>query len=157
MRNKLLYFFRLGAGKGISRYREIAPELTEKLIEICTVRNDWLDKNYPDWRFGNQPKEDMRWSDIMSALDDINQQAVSEANRDVKFNCTVNLGSWGHTPRPNNGEWDVIGFEDCEDAPAGTSLYGCVRSPDDRNLKEILYILQSDLVLSRRGESFENR
>ena len=134
------YIFSASAQERVySRYREIAPELTEKLIEICTVRNDWLDENCPDWRFGNQPKEDMRWSDIMSALDDINQQAVSEANRDVKFNCTVNLGSWGHTPRPNNGEWDVIGFEDCEDAPAGTSLCGCVRSPDDRNLKEILF------------------
>lgn len=134
------YIFSASAQEKIySRYREIAPLLTEKLIEICKTKNDWLDKNSPGWRFGNQPKEDMRWADIMSTLDDINRQAVSEANKSIKCDCAANIGGWGHTIRPNNGEWDVIGFEDCKDTPDGISLHGCVDSPDDRNLKEILF------------------
>ncbi len=137
-----------------SRYREIAPLLTEKLIEICKTKNDWLDKISPDWRFGNQPKEDMRWADIMAALDDINKRAVSEANKSIKCDCTANIGSWGHTIRPNNGEWDVIGFEDCKDAPDGISLRGCVDSPDDRNLKEILFRHYTFSVL---GQQYYNQ
>ena len=149
------YIFSASAQEKIySRYREIAPLLTEKLIEICKTKNDWLDKNSPDWRFGNQPKEDMRWADIMAALDDINIQAVSEANKSIKCDCTANIGSWGHTLRPNNGEWDVIGFEDCKDAPDGISLHGCVSSPDDRNLKEILFRHYTFSVL---GQQYYNQ
>lgn len=149
------YIFSASAQEKIySRYREIAPLLTEKLIEICKTKNDWLDKISPDWRFGNQPKEDMRWADIMSTLDDINKRAVSEANKSIKCDCTANIGSWGHTIRPNNGEWDVIGFEDCKDAPDGISLRGCVDSPDDRNLKEILFRHYTFLVL---GQQYYNQ
>ncbi len=149
------YIFSASAQEKIySRYREIAPLLTEKLIEICKTKNDWLDKISPDWRFGNQPKEDMRWADIMAALDDINKRAVSEANKSIKCDCTANIGSWGHTIRPNNGEWDVIGFEDCKDAPDGISLRGCVDSPDDRNLKEILFRHYTFSVL---GQQYYNQ
>lgn len=149
------YIFSASAQEKIySRYREIAPLLTEKLIEICKTKNDWLDKISPDWRFGNQPKEDMRWADIMSTLDDINKRAVSEANKSIKCDCAANIGSWGHTIRPNNGEWDVIGFEDCKDAPDGISLRGCVDSPDDRNLKEILFRHYTFLVL---GQQYYNQ
>ena len=149
------YIFSASAQEKIySRYREIAPLLTEKLIEICKTKNDWLDKISPDWRFGNQPKEDMRWADIMSTLDDINKRAVSEANKSIKCDCAANIGSWGHTIRPNNGEWDVIGFEDCKDAPDGISLRGCVDSPDDRNLKEILFRHYTFSVL---GQQYYNQ
>lgn len=149
------YIFSASAQEKIySRYREIAPLLTEKLIEICKTKNDWLDKNSPDWHFGNQPKEDMRWADIMSTLDDINKRAVSEANKSIKCDCAANIGSWGHTIRPNNGEWDVIGFEDCKDAPDGISLRGCVDSPDDRNLKEILFRHYTFSVL---GQQYYNQ
>lgn len=149
------YIFSASAQEKIySRYREIAPLLTEKLIEICNIKNNWLDKNSPDWRFGNQPKEDMRWADIMSTLDDINRRAVSEANKSIKCDCTANVGSWGHTIRPNNGEWDVIGFEDCKDTPDGISLHGCVSSPDDRNLKEILFRHYTFLIL---GQQYYNQ
>ena len=129
------YIFSVSAQEKIySRYREIAPLLTEKLIEIC--------------------KEDMRWADIMSTLDDINKRAVSEANKSIKCDCAANIGSWGHTIRPNNGEWDMIGFEDCKNTPDGISLRGCVDSPDDRNLKEILFRHYTFLVL---GQQYYNQ
>ena len=48
------------------------------------------------------------------------------------------MGKWGHTIRPNEGEWDILGMESYQgDEPAFVGLHGCVTSPAERDLTEI--------------------
>ena len=50
----------------------------------------------------------------------------------------ANLGPWGHTIRPNGGEWDLLGMESHHgDEPDFVGLHGCVTSPAEKELPQI--------------------
>lgn len=47
---------------------------------------------------------------------------------------------WGHTLRPNGGEWDILGMEIYRgDAPGFVGLSGCVSNPSEKDLPEIMF------------------
>ena len=41
------------------------------------------------------------------------------------------IGPWGYTIRPNGGEWDVVGMEECPcELPSYIGLHGCMHAQD---------------------------
>ena len=50
-----------------------------------------------------------------------------------------NIGPWGHTLRPHEGEWDLIGLESCPAESAFVGLVGCVAGPKEKDLPEIMF------------------
>ena len=72
----------------------------------------------------------------MDETDDIRWLMIAPFSKDDSD--LTKIGPWGHTVRPNGGEWDILGMESCrEHCPNFVGLYGCVSSPEEKNLPEI--------------------
>lgn len=112
--------------------RGLAPELTRAIIE---AREYWVrcfEENSSVWHEGYQPYEDMKWSLLMQTVDNLHCMVMDAVNSEKDKLPIENLGSWGFTKRPRDGEWDVLGYENYEgDRPSSVGLHGCYDSPDD--------------------------
>lgn len=118
--------------------RGITPELTKAVIEAMEYDIKWRNDNYPEWHEGYQPFEDMKWALLMTETDAINFYTLKPFNKDEKD--VPNIGSWGHTLRPNGGEWDLLGMENYHgDKPDFVGLSGCVSNPNEKDLPEIWF------------------
>ena len=118
--------------------RAITPELTQAIIAAMEYEVNWKNEHCPEWHEGYQPFEDMKWALLMYQTDVINFDTLDAFNATRKKLPKANLGKWGHTIRPNEGEWDLLGMESYQgDEPAFVGLHGCVSSPAERNLAEI--------------------
>ena len=116
----------------------ITPELTKAVISAMEYEVHWKNENCPGWHEGYQPFEDMKWALLMYQTDVINFDTLDAFNSTRKELPSANLGKWGHTIRPNEGEWDLLGMESYQgDEPAFVGLHGCVTSPAERDLTEI--------------------
>ncbi|MBR3824224.1 MAG: sigma-70 family RNA polymerase sigma factor [Lachnospiraceae bacterium] len=98
-------------------------ELTEQLIKAMDIYT-WRDEHQPGWHGGYQSAEDMRWTLLMQMVDDVIRETEERYKKEEGAN--PNIGPMGHTIRPNNGEWDVVGREEssCE-FPAAVGLHCC--------------------------------
>lgn len=84
------------------------------------------DENGSVWHEGYQPYEDMKWALLMRAVDTVNFHVLDTYNRSRTELPSANLGAWGHTVRPNGGEWDLLGLEEYHgNRPAFVGLHGC--------------------------------
>ena len=118
--------------------RAITPELTKAVIAAMEYEIDWKNANYPNWHDGYQPFEDMKWALLMEEADAIDSYTRKPFNKDAKD--VPGIGPWGHTLRPNGGEWDLLGMEMYHgDKPGFVGLTGCVSSPDEKDLPEIQF------------------
>jgi len=118
--------------------RSIAPELTNAVIAALEYEIKWRNENCPEWHEGYQPFDDMKWALLMSETDTISFYTLHPFNKETK---DVNgIGKWGYTLRPNGGEWDLLGMESYHgDKPEFVGLIGCVSSPDEKDLPEIMF------------------
>ena len=118
--------------------RGITPELTKAVIEAMEYDIKWRNDNYPEWHEGYQPFEDMKWALLMTETDAINSYTLKPFNKNVSDYS--NIGPWGHTLRPNGGEWDLLGMENYHgNKPDFVGLSGCVSNPDEKDLPEIWF------------------
>lgn len=118
--------------------REIAPELTKAIIETVNYDIKWKNLNYPEWHAGYQSFDDMKWALLMTETDAISSFTLNSFYKDME--AVSNIGSWGHTIRPNGGEWDILGMESYHgDKPCFVGLSGCVSSPNEKELPEIWF------------------
>ena len=121
-----------------SHLRGIAPALTRAIIDAIEYNVGWSNENAPDWHEGYQSYEDMKWAILMIETDNINFDTLKPFNKEAKD--VPNIGSWGHTLRPNGGEWDLLGMESHKgDEPKHVGLSGCVSRPNERDLPEIMF------------------
>lgn len=133
-------FFIVSAGaqeKITEHLRTVTPELTSAIIDALEFQVAWMNENCPGWHGGYQPYEDMKWALLMDETDSVDQLTRAAFRKDAKEH--PQLGPWGHTIRPNGGEWDLLGKETVPsgDRPASVGLHGCISSPHERDLKEI--------------------
>lgn len=119
-----------------AKERELAPAWTDAMVKILEYQKRYLNENCPGWYGGAQTEEDARWGGLMKTLDDVNRELFEE-KKDHPALLTKGLGEWGHTKRPNDGEWDIVGCEIVQSAPYGTSLLGCVDSAEAKTLPAI--------------------
>jgi hypothetical protein len=118
--------------------RGIAPELTRAIIDTMEYSIEWSNENAPDWHEGYQSYEDMKWTILMIETDNVNFDTLKPFNKNAKD--VSNIGPWGHTLRPNGGEWDLLGMESHKgDEPKHVGLSGCVSCPNERDLPEIMF------------------
>ena len=123
-------------GKIYAHLRGLAPELTKAIIEKVEFNIDWFNKTNPEWHEGYQSLEDMKWALLMMETDATNFHTLNEFHKDTKK--FSNIGPWGHTVRPNGGEWDILGLEEYSgDKPSYVSLSGCVSTPKEKELPRI--------------------
>lgn len=118
--------------------KDITPELTKAIIEAMEYDIEWRNTNCPKWHDGFQPFEDMKWALLMEETDKVCFATLKPFNKNA--DDVPNIGSWGHTIRPNGGEWDVLGMEIYNgEKPKYVGLSGCVSSPDVKDLPEIWF------------------
>ena len=123
-------------GKIYAHLRGLAPELTKVIIEKVEFNIAWLNKTNPKWHEGYQSLDDMKWALLMMETDATNFHTLNEFHKDAKK--LSNIGPWGHTIRPNGGEWDILGLEEYSgDKPSYVSLSGCVSTPKEKDLPRI--------------------
>ena len=118
--------------------RGIAPELTKAIIDTMEYNIEWSNENAPNWHEGYQSYEDMKWALLMIEADNVFFDTLKPFNKNAKD--VPNIGPWGHTIRPNGGEWDLLGMEIHHgDEPKHVGLSGCVSCPNERDLPEIMF------------------
>jgi RNA polymerase sigma factor (sigma-70 family) len=109
----------------------ITPELTSSLIESLEYRIKCYDVNGAKWHEGYQAYEDMKWALLMRRADDLFHNVVSHHKPEKPVN---HIGHSGHTIRPDNGEWDLLGLESgVEGKPPFIGLHGGGETPDISN------------------------
>ena len=118
--------------------RGITPELTRAIVDAVEYTIGWSNQNAPDWHEGYQCYEDMKWVLLMIETDNVSFDVLKPFNKNAKD--VPNIGPWGHTLRPNGGEWDLVGMEIYSgDKPKFVGLSGCVSGPDEKDLPEIFF------------------
>lgn len=118
--------------------RGIAPELTKAVFDTMEYNIEWSNENAPDWHEGYQSYEDMKWALLMIEADNVYFDTLKPFNKNAKD--VPNIGPWGHTIRPNGGEWDLLGMESHNgDEPDFVGLSGCVSNPNEKDLPEIMF------------------
>jgi len=123
--------------KIFTHLRKIAPELTKAITAAVEYELRWRNENYPGWHEGYQSFEDIKWALLMIETDNVSSDTLKPYGENA---ATANIGPWGHTLRPNGGEWDILGMETYRgDIPGFVGLHGCVSSPDEKELPEIFF------------------
>jgi len=118
--------------------RGIAPELTKAVFDTMEYNIEWSNENAPEWHEGYQSYEDMKWALLMIEADNVYFDTLKPFNKNAKD--VPNIGPWGHTLRPNGGEWDLLGMESHNgDEPDFVGLSGCVSNPNEKDLPEIMF------------------
>ena len=118
--------------------RGIAPELTKAIVDTMEYNIEWSNENAPEWHEGYQSYEDMKWALLMIEADNVSFETLKPFNKNAED--VPNIGPWGHTLRPNGGEWDLLGMEIHHgDEPKYVGLSGCVSCPDEKDLPEIMF------------------
>ncbi|MDE7234909.1 MAG: sigma-70 family RNA polymerase sigma factor [Ruminiclostridium sp.] len=124
--------------KIFAHLRGIAPELTGAVIETLECAVSLKNEHCPHWHEGYQPYEDMKWALLMDQVDLVDFDTLDAFRADRKTEPNAGVGKWGHTIRPNGGEWDVLGMELFRgERPVFVGLHGCVHSVEERNLPYI--------------------
>lgn len=124
--------------KIFAHLRGIAPELTRAVIETLECEVSLKNEHCPRWHEGYQPYKDMKWALLMDQVDLVDFDTLDAFRADRKAEPNADVGKWGHTIRPNGGEWDVLGMELFRgERPAFVGLHGCVQSLEERNLPTI--------------------
>ncbi|MBQ6703148.1 MAG: sigma-70 family RNA polymerase sigma factor [Clostridia bacterium] len=117
--------------------RSIAPILTNAVIAAMEYDIKWKNLNSPNWHENYQSFEDMKWALLMMETDAVNTYTLNLFNKDEP---SSSIGPWGHTLRPNGGEWDLLGMESNHgNEPCFVGLSGCVSNPNEKDLPEITF------------------
>ena len=117
----------------------ITSELTNAMIALLDFEVKCNNEISPKWDEGYQPYEDSKWALLMMLVDRVNSGVLSSYKKQVKELPSIILGKWGHTSRPNGGEWDLLGLEEYHgNRPAFVGLHGCVDTPDYIEDKELV-------------------
>ena len=111
----------------------IQPLITEKIIALIENQVKSFDENGYQWHEGYQPYEDMKWEILMSKIDEVSLGVLSDINKNKTASVKANLSKYGHTIRPNGGEWDLLGMEEYNgEHPCFVGLHGAgVGKPED--------------------------
>jgi hypothetical protein len=98
--------------KVYTHLRAIQPSITEKIIALIENQAKNLEENGYEWHEGHQPYEDMKWAMLMFKIDEVSYGVLRDINEQRSAPAKSNLGNYGHTKRPNGGEWDLLGMEE---------------------------------------------
>lgn len=111
-----------------SHIASIASELTALLTKAVEYGVKRDEQNGSRWHEGYQAYEDMKWALLMQKVDELYSW---NERKHIGQRKGENIGRNGHTIRPYNGQWDLLGLEDCATArPPFVGLHGCGETPE---------------------------
>lgn len=129
--------------------RGIAPEVTDTVIGMLEHFLKSNEENDGIWHEGYQSLEDMKWAFLMHIVRgaEFNMGVKKNTEADLKkqenADCECSkptengggkrkISKGGYTVRPNDGEWDMMGYEQYDgDAPEFVGLHGCGDIPNE--------------------------
>ncbi len=114
--------FMIISAKAQERYyakqKEITPQLTELLTQLLAIDESGKDEEF-------QPYEDAKWALLMRWVDRVFWAAKEKVYPKDGEPIPKHPGKFGQTVRPNNGEWDLSGYENYHgEKPAFVGLHG---------------------------------
>ena len=116
----------------------LSSDLTKAIVETVEYQTAWSNENAPGWHDGYQSIDDMRWALLMTETDNMSFETLKPFNKNASE--VAGIGPWGHTLRPYDGEWDIIGLENSPgEKQTFVSLVGCVGTPKEKDLPEIKF------------------
>ena len=138
--------------------QSLVPSLLKVIIEALEFEIGWKDENCPGWHEGYQPLKDMKWTLFLNKIDTICRSMPEEVCELIRNMIPAEkLGPWGFTPRPNKGEWDIVGMETYDgDKPGFVGLSGCVSNPSEKNLPLIHFEQYNHKYWGSKGASYKN-
>ena len=98
--------------KVYTHLRAIKSSITEKIIAVIENQIKTFDENGYEWHEGYQCREDMKWAMLMRKIDEVSCGVLSDIYKQQAVPVKMNLGKYGHTKRPDGGEWDLFGMEE---------------------------------------------
>ena len=136
----------------------LAPALLGAVAEALEFEMGWKDTNCPGWHEGYQPREDMKWALFLDKIDIVCRSMPEDVQERIRNMIQAEkLGPWGFTPRPNKGEWDLMGMETYEgDQLDFVGLSGCVSNPNEKNLPLIDFQQYNHKYWGSKGTSYHN-
>lgn len=114
--------------KAEEHLKTVIEPLTQSLCKMSVITQSGTVS------MGYQPKEDELWFYLMREVDGTTYNVTSSVDGDK-----VDM-SKGHTVRPFNGEWDIIGCEVYDGKYSKIGLNGCVTDSDARLKPEIKWL-----------------
>ena len=114
--------------------RGIAPEVTDTVIRMLEFFVKCNEENGGIWHEGYQSFEDMKWAFLMHIVRSIVIDKDSHHENFKKNDDKRKISKSGYTIRPNDGEWDMMGYEQYDgDVPEFVGLHGCPDAPKELN------------------------
>lgn len=111
--------------------KTIAEPLTDAVCHMVELELETQQSSFEKY----QPISDVKWYYIMEKVDICERGVYTKDELDSVDHSKI--GEWGHTIRPNGGEWDIIGREIVFKDEARIGLCGCVTTPYERGLPYI--------------------
>ena len=119
------------------REHRIAERLTRAVIRTVEYETVCKNRLSPAWHEGYQPYEDMKWALLTDETDRVRAEVLRPFNEN-RPRPPYALGPWGHTLRPNGGEWDILGMEIYNgEKPAFVGQHGCGAAEAEKDLPVI--------------------
>jgi len=123
--------------KVVNHLLSITAQMTQAIIDALEYETAWLNENCPGWHEGYQPYEDMKWGLLLRKVDSLSR-AVIDSFSGPHAHENGSLGPFGHTIRPNGGEWDLLGLEThSAPRPCGIGCHSAGPTPEERRLAGI--------------------
>ena len=123
--------------KVVNHLLSITAQMTQAIINALEYETAWLNENCPGWHEGYQPYEDMKWVLLLRKVDSLSR-AVIDSVAGPHAHENGSLGPFGHTIRPNGGEWDLLGLEThSAPRPCGIGCHSAGSTPEERQLAGI--------------------
>ncbi|MCL2664302.1 MAG: hypothetical protein FWE82_01690 [Defluviitaleaceae bacterium] len=111
--------------------KKITSALTDALVGLIEHKVKCYETNGSKWHEGYQDYEDVKWAMLMLMIDEVSRKVLDDKNRECGINTMI--GRYGHTVRPDGGEWDLLGMEEYKgEKPDFVGLHGCVGTPADK-------------------------
>ncbi len=116
--------------------------LTEDLISYIDLQTRFHAENGSVWHEGYQSYEDMKWTLLMFAVDELCKcdDDGTLYLQEEDMSCVMSDFSEHFTKRPNNGKWEFLGYESTEPkvkSPDFVGMHGCTSSvPSDYELPD---------------------
>ncbi len=116
--------------------------LTKDIISYIELQAKFHGENGSVWHERYQSYEDMKWTLLMFAVDDLCENAQDRTLylKENDLSCVDSGFADHYTTRPNNGKWEFLGYESTEqdvNNPDFVGMHGCTSAvPGDYELPD---------------------
>ncbi|MBE6713899.1 MAG: sigma-70 family RNA polymerase sigma factor [Ruminococcaceae bacterium] len=117
-----------------------ASEYADTVIEYMEKYIAALDSAVPQWRWGEQSREEMKWYILLQFADELNYDLCKDRFEGYSEEELSKVDrKWGTSIRKNGGAWDIVGLETGAVTYTNVGLHGCEAPPERSNDPYIIF------------------